>query len=451
MLRPLVFISIAVLFLFNCSEKAEKSGDQSLIAFADSLFQVHVDSSHIAGASVMVMRKGKVLLHKSYGFADLEFDTPMPVDASFEIGSVTKQFTAAAILKLVEAGKLSLADDFTKYVDFDTKGRKITINQLLNHTSGIASYTEIPEFGAIALQSYQRDTLLRLVETKDFLFEPGEAMIYNNTAYFLLGLIIEKASGKKYEEYLDEQFFKPLGMQNTYYSSTKKVIKKKAYGYDYTPEGLQQKAYLDHTWPYSAGSLSSTTADLSKWMTALHGGELLNNDLYQSLITPDTLNDGTPIRYAKGLAHYNNLGNEEISHGGGIPGYLSETKYFPGEDLHIICLVNTMGPQGAGFFADQLMWKLLEKQDYASMKIEDNLQSIDGKYKGQARGSMLSAEINVMPEGLRRFAAGQEKADTLKVYIGNGTWMDGNTIISIKNGEYREDQVYGYFLLMKEN
>ena len=127
----------------------------------------------------------------------------------------------------MEEGKLSLDDDITKYVDFDTQGRTVTINQLLNHTSGIASYTEIPDFWPLSIHTFERDTLLSIVEQNGYLFEPGELLIYNNTGYFLLGLIIEKASGKTYEEYLTEQIFDPLKMNNTYYCSTSKVIKNK--------------------------------------------------------------------------------------------------------------------------------------------------------------------------------------------------------------------------------
>src|SRR5690606_38913850 len=133
-------------------------------------------------------------LNKSYGYASLELSVPMPDDAQFEIGSITKQFTAAAILKLVEANKISLDDDFIDYLEFDTRGRTITINNLLNHTSGIPGYTEIPEFWDLSIQEHPRDTLVRLVEQKDFLFLPNEALIYNNTGYFFLGLIIEKVT-----------------------------------------------------------------------------------------------------------------------------------------------------------------------------------------------------------------------------------------------------------------
>jgi len=448
---PIVIISILLMALSCRNEKTYVEPKlSSLDIYVDSLFKSSLDSSKIAGGAILVHQKGKTLLKKSYGQASLELEVPMPENAHFEIGSVTKQFTAAAILKLMEAEKLSLEDDFTKHLEFDTKGRKVTIDQLLNHTSGIASYTEIEEFGSLVPQELPRDSLVRILETKDFLFEPGEALIYNNSAYFFLGLIIEKVSGKTYEDYLKETFFEPLGMENTYYCSTSKVVKNKAYGYDYSPEGLRQKQYLSHNWPYAAGSLCSTTEDLLIWMTALHGGKILSEAQYQQLITPKTLNDGTPLRYAMGLTNLSNYGHQEISHGGGIPGFLSETKYFPAEDLYIIGLTNTTGPNGGGFFVDNILWKLLDKKEYESMALDFDPKEIEGTYSGQTRGRPQNVEVKAITDAITIEFNKDGKIDTLETYIGNHTWMDGNTTVTIQDGISSTDQVYGHYILKKQ-
>jgi CubicO group peptidase (beta-lactamase class C family) len=444
-------IFVSAVFFAACTSNIGISEQSTLEVFADSLFRTSVDSSYIAGASVIVFQKGQKLLDRSYGYSSMELSAPMPEDACFEIGSVTKQFTAAAILKLVDEGKLSLDDDFRDYLDFDTKGRFITINNLLNHTSGIPSYTEIPEFWNLSVHQYDRDTLVRLVEQKDFLFEPGEALIYNNSAYFFLGLIIEKITGKTYAEYLDEEFFKPLGMINTHYCSTSEVKSNKVYGYNYAETGLTQKEYLDHTWPYSAGSLCSTTEDLLVWMRALHQGKILDEHLYKIITTPDRLSDGSETRYAKGLVNYTNFGNRQIGHGGGINGFLSETRYFPDNDLYIICLVNTVSPKGAGFFASKLTWKLLDKQEYDPVEIDVDLAALSGKYSGQVRGRIYSIEITALANTITVSAVGQDNVDTLETYIGQHTWMDGNSIIVIKDNEYRRDDVSGYYILKKQD
>ncbi len=444
-------LALLLLTISSCTEKAEISAALPLESYVDSLFQVSVDSSEIAGASVLVHQNGKTLIKKTYGYASLELLAPVPDHGVFEIGSVTKQFTAAAILKLVEANKLSLEDDFTKYLDFDTKGRKVTIDHLLNHTSGIPSYTAFPEFGEFMIQDFPRDSLVRLVESKDFMFEPGEALIYNNSAYFFLGLIIEKVTGQTYEEYLKVTFFDPLGMDNTSYCSTSEVTQNKVYGYSYTPDGLKQKAYLNHTWPYAAGSLCSTTEDLLTWMTALHQGKVLSESQYKSLITPGELNDGSKVLYAKALVNFSDFGNHRIGHGGGINGFLTDTRYYPDEDLYMISLVNTTGPKGASAFADEITWELLDKKTPQSIDFDIDTKLLEGKYTGAVRGrNTYTLIVKSISEGLTVQSEGEEEADTLKTYIGNNTWAEDNDRIIITNNEYRYVTPSAYYILKKE-
>ena len=439
--------SLILAACFSCSQPTAEPAETGLAGFADSLFHTATDSGLIAGAAVLVKKEGRILLQKPYGLASVELGVPMPETGAFEIGSVTKQFTAAAIVKLASAGKLSLDDDFTQYVPMHTGGRKVTIAQLLNHTSGIPSYTEIPEFWGLSIESHPRDSLLRLVETKPFLFEPGERLIYNNTGYFILGLVIEKASGQPYEDYLRATFFEPLGMDHTYYCSQSKVVPGKVYGYNYTPHGLNQKPYLDHTWPYAAGSLCSTTGDLLTWLEALHGGKVLNEAEYRQLTEPGTLNDGSPLRYAMGLGNLSDYGHRQIGHGGGIHGFVSETRYYPDDDLYLICLVNTTGPKGAGFFADALTWELLEKKQYATAPFDQDTAALSGTFRGQGRGRMIQLEIGATPEGLIWKDAGQQAPDTLKTYLGGGVWMNGNTRIAFQNGKWAIDHGGGYYVL----
>jgi len=418
--------------------------------FSDSLFSTNIDNSQIAGGAVLVFQNDNMLLKKTYGYASLELSSKMPEEPIFEIGSVTKQFTAAAILQLDKAGKLSLDDDFTKYIDFDTKGRSISIARLLDHTSGIPSYTEIPEFWKLSVQDYPQDSLVRLVEKKDYLFEPGEALIYNNSAYFMLGLIIEELTGQSYEGYLEDNIFKPLGMDNTHYCSTTDVYKDKVYGYNFSPDGLKQKPYLNHKWPYAAGSLCSTTEDLLIWMRALHLHKLLPKDLYQSLITPNNLKDGSIVHYAKGVVNYSDFGHHRIGHGGGINGFLSDTRYYPDADLFIVCLINTTGPKGATYFADQITWHLLDKNSPPTIPLDISTKDLEGKYTGAVRGSTRTLILKSIDNGITVQSEGETIIDTLDNYVGNSTWMDENNTIVIENNEYRIDQISGYYVLTKE-
>jgi CubicO group peptidase (beta-lactamase class C family) len=451
-MKQIIFLVTALaLVATSCQKEKQVSNTATLEVYADSLFKTSIDSAQIAGGAILVFKKGEMLLNKSYGYANLELSAPMPSDGIFFIASVTKQFTAAAILKLVEDKKLSLDDNFTKYLDFDTKGRKITIAQLLDHTSGLAQAESKEEFMQMTFDEFPQKLMMQLVEPKDFLHEPGEAMIYNNTAFVFLGLIIEKVTEKPYEDYLQETFFDPLNMSNTSYTSNTKVTKKKVSGYGYTPKGMQQNDYLNYNIPYSAGALSSTTEDLLKWMRAIHTGKVLSDPMYQSMINPNKLNDGTTVSYAKGLLNFSNYGHQEIGHDGGGFGFLTDTRYFPDDDLYIICLINTEGPRGGDFFADKMTWKLLDKKEYKKVELDFDTNGIEGIYTGQTRNTIQTLDIKSIENGITRQTKGKEKIDTLKTYIGNNTWMDGNNKITIKNNEYRIDKIWNYYIFKKEN
>ncbi|MFT6166530.1 MAG: CubicO group peptidase (beta-lactamase class C family) [Vicingaceae bacterium] len=456
MKQIILLILTLVLVATGCQNEKQDTNVTSLEVYSDSLFQASIDSAQIAGGAILVFQKDEMLLNKSYGYSSMELSTPMLSESIFEIGSVTKQFTAAAILKLVEDGKLSLDDDFTKHLEFDTKGRKITVAQLLDHTSGLAQAPNgKDEFSQMTFAEFPHRLTVELVEPKDFLHEPGEALIYNNVAFVLLGLIIENITGQTYEEYLNEAFFEPLNMKSTFFTSNTKVIKNKVYGYNYNPDGLQQKNYLNSYIPYSAGSLSSSAEDLLIWTKALHSGKILSEPMYQSMITPLQLNDGTPVRYAKGLVNFSNYGHKEISHGGAIAGFSSFVQYYPDDDLYIITLVNTIGPKKTGrFFGYEITWKLLGKKEYKQATLDIDTKAIQGIYTGQTRSGKDSdgkqaIEIKSIENGITRQLTGEEKIDTLKVYVGNNTWMDGNDKIIIENNEYRVDKIYNYYILKK--
>ncbi|MBL8984974.1 MAG: serine hydrolase, partial [Gemmatimonadetes bacterium] len=183
----------------------EAQGRAAMVARIDSLVGVPIAARRIAGASVAVVKGRDTILIKGYGWADLELEVPTPPNAIYEVGSVTKQFTTAAILQLAEQGKLSLDDDLTKYLpDYPTQAHRISIRRLMDHTSGIKGYTEIPEARSLFMLKLSRDSIVGVFSRKPFEFAPGDALVYNNSAYFLLGLIIEKVSGMSYQEYLQK-------------------------------------------------------------------------------------------------------------------------------------------------------------------------------------------------------------------------------------------------------
>ncbi|MBW3535940.1 MAG: beta-lactamase family protein [Gemmatimonadetes bacterium] len=411
----------------------------------------------VPGVSVAVVRGADTLLMRGYGFVDLEWDVPTPADASasYEIGSVTKQFTAAAVLQLVEEGKLDLDADVTEYLpDFDTRGHRLPLRRLLDHTSGIKSYTEMPVFGELIAKRLPRDTLVALIEAEPFEFEPGTAAIYNNSAYFLLGLVIEAAAERPYEDYVRERLFGPAGMEGSYYCSERAVRDGRAHGYDGSPDGLVRAAYLDHTWPYAAGSLCSTAGDLVRWNRALHGGRLLSPGSYRAMTTPRPLVDGTPTEYAMGLGIGQHAGSRVIAHGGGINGFRTDVRFVPEHDLVVVVLQNSAAAPGPGALGRAFMELLLGPEpEPAVVPFTGDLGALVGEYAGPTRGAHLHVTVTRDGEGLVLKAGDEEDGDR-PVHIGEGVWADGGTRFRfvVADGralELRVSQGAGHYVLRR--
>jgi len=416
----------------GASRAAAQIADRAaLVQALDSAARAHVDHELVPGASVAVVRGADTLLFRGYGYVDLEWMVPTPVDASasYEIGSVTKQFTAAAVLKLVERGLLDLDRDVTDYLpDFDTHGHEVPLRRLLDHTSGIQGYTEMPVFWTeLSKEALPRDSLVALFEAEPFLFEPGRGQIYNNSAYFLLGLVIEEVSGRPYEEFLSTEIFEPLGMKGSYYCSERAIREGKAHGYDASPEGLVVKAYLDHTWPYAAGSLCSTAGDLVRWNQALHGGRVLSPASYSSMTTPVPLLDGTPLDYAMGLAIGERDGVREISHGGGINGFLTHGAYYPEDDLTVVVLQNAGSPRGPGLLGSAIAEMIYGPEvEPVAVPYPGDPNLLVGTYAGPTRGGHLHLTVTVDGDGIVVRARGQDEGRR-PIHVGDGVWRDGGT------------------------
>ncbi|HVT38706.1 MAG TPA: serine hydrolase domain-containing protein [Gemmatimonadaceae bacterium] len=421
----------------------------ALRAQIDSVVRSYLAGGKAAGMSVAVMRGRDTLALKGYGYADLEFDVHTPDHAVYEIGSVTKQFTASAILLLQERGKLSLDDPLTQYLPgYPAQGHTVTLRRLLDHTSGIKGYTELPEFGLFMMRHVARDSLVALFSSKPFDFAPGDAQVYNNSAYFLLGLIIEKTSGLSYADFVKKNLFEPAGMTDSRYCSESAIFKRRAHGYDTGPDGLRRAAYLDHLWPFAAGSLCSSAADLVSWNRALHGGRILSAASYKELTTPGTLNDGTRLRYAKGIAVHSVAGHRVIEHGGGINGFLSASDYFPDDDAIIVVLINTAGPVSPDAVVASLADLVLGRKTLASMLYAGDLTHLTGTYSGVGRGRetrlLVAADRGSLSFKPDRGGAPKRRAR----YVGENTFMVDDTRYTFLGGgdsppRLRVDAVYG--------
>lgn len=309
----------------------------------DDYAQAQMRQLHIPGLSVAVVREGRIAKSRGYGLADVELKVPATEDTVFEIGSLTKQFTATAILMLVEEGKVGLDDKMTKYfTGVPEAWSAVTVRHLLTHSSGIQNYLAAPGFPDIHHAGSSHDEITALFfERLPLEFKPGETWSYSNSGYLLLGNIIEKVSWKSYWEFLDERIFNPLGMTATRSSEPKAIIPNRASGYEWRDNRLENRPHLAEN-AYAAGSIVSTVRDLAKWDAALSSGKLLQKSSFDAMWFPYKVGNGAtaPFNYGFGWFVDTYHGRRVISHSGGTPGFSSVIYRFPDDRLTVILLTN---------------------------------------------------------------------------------------------------------------
>lgn len=312
---------------------------QNLESQIDSLLQAKYASNE-PGATLLVAKNGSVIYKKAFGLANLELNVPMQPDNVFEIGSMTKQFTAIAILMQIEKGKLNLDDEITKFIpNYPINGNIITIHHLLTHTSGIKSFIRMKELNAISKKDLSPVELINFFKNEPMDFAPGEEFKYNNSGYVILGYILEKITGQSYADYIEEHIFKRLKMSASQYASHRNVIQNRASGYQ-KKEVFINSRKISYTLPYASGSLTSTVSDMFKWQEAIRNNVLINKETTKMAFTNYTLNNGELINYGYGW-HIKTI-NEIVSreHGGSIFGFKSMGVYIPSKDIYVIALNN---------------------------------------------------------------------------------------------------------------
>ncbi len=312
---------------------------------ADSLAKAFVANGSSPSVAIALMRGNDTILVKAYGAANLELETPATTASVYRVGSVTKQFTSAAVMQLVEAAKIRLDDSIAAYLPrLPAAWRAVTIRQLLNHTSGIPSYTDIGmswvrRWG----EEMSPDTLVALTATAPMWFAPGTKWQYDNTGYILLGMLIEKVSGRPWEVELTERFFKPFGLANTRNCLTTPLIPHRVTGYSKENGEWVNAPYLAMTQPYAAGALCSTVTDLLKWNRALHTGRVVSPSSYAAMTTPAGAAALGALAYGFGLGRDTLAGQTVITHGGGIHGFATGNAWVPGARLSVTVLTNASG------------------------------------------------------------------------------------------------------------
>ncbi|MEW6762034.1 MAG: serine hydrolase [Pseudomonadota bacterium] len=342
-LKSFVYASLSMMLV--CASPASRAQD---VARLDQIVRSYVDDRNFTGA-VLVARDDKVLLNKGYGHANREWSIPNGPDTRFRIASITKQFTAAAILLLAERGKLRIDDKISVYLpDSPATWKDITVFHLLTHTSGIPDLTRFENFPDIQAIPTTAARSIASFRDEPLEFAPGERFSYSSSGYILLGHLIEQLSGQPYDRFLQEAIFTPLGMKDSGYDRNATVLARRASGYTVTKAGVENAEYVDMSMPYAAGALYSTTQDLLRWQRALHGGKLLSS---QSLKTMTTVYKD---ENALGLEVVDRAGVREISHTGHIQGFRSFIGRYPATGVDVIILGNLDGRVGAPLMEGRL-------------------------------------------------------------------------------------------------
>lgn len=330
---------VLALLLFASSSFGATHAEQ-----IDALLRAYNEKKQFNG-SALVAENGNVILKKGYGFANMEWQVPNTPDTKFRLGSITKEFTSMVIMQLVNEGKIALDERITTYLPDYRKdtGSKVTVRNLLTHTSGIPSYTSLPGFFQNQSRDpYKADDFVKKFTSGDLEFTPGSKFSYDNSGYFLLGAIIEHVTGKTYEQALRERIFDPLGMTDSGYDHSDRILPKRAAGYAFTPDGYQNAPYLDMTIPFAAGALYSTVEDLFKWDRALYTDKLLPADLKTVMFTPFLNNYAFGWGIGKMKLDDKKTEVATISHNGGINGFATVLVRMPDKQDFVALLDNTM-------------------------------------------------------------------------------------------------------------
>lgn len=385
------------------------------------------------GAAVIVMEDGKIVYSAGRGLADVAGKAPITADTVFRLGSITKQFTAATVLKLVEEGKLSLADPLSKFLpDYPKPGADATVAQLLNHTSGIQSYTGIPGWmaGPKPAQEVTSDSLIAEFKDMPVEFERGTKWDYNNSGYVLLGAIIEKVTGKAWHEAIAEKITRPLRLTSIRYGVGEEQVAGMAKGHTMDGGTVAPARPIHMSVPHAAGALVGNARDLAKWSYALHHGKVVANETYKEMIAKTRLADGTETPYGFGIGLADVRDRVAIAHGGGIFGFSTYALYLPSDDLFVAVLANSDEPKTSPTVTSLRLAALAIGNPYPDFTEKEvparELEPLFGAYKSELAERQFFAKEGKLftrraggPE-MRVFAAGEDR-----FFYGNNslTWF----------------------------
>lgn len=325
---------LVAIFVFVTAAIAQNSDNSAVIRRMETITKSYTTGNSFMG-TVLVVDGDRTLLNQGFGMASLEWNIPNDQETKFKICSLTKQFTAALVLLLEQDGKLHIDDPLNKYLSDAPAGwGKITLRELLNHTSGIPDLISDKEFASWSMVPHTPVEQLAFFRDKSLDFEPGTKFAYSNSNYVVLGIVIEKVSGQQYETFLRERILEPLGMKDTGLDTDDLVLPRRAEGYGQGRNGLVAARSMSMSVPWAAGALYSTTGDLLRWERGLFGGKILNDAELKAMTAAGKGNYGlgVEVRDVDGL--------KVIEHGGGIQGFSTELIYVPERNLAVVVLSN---------------------------------------------------------------------------------------------------------------
>jgi CubicO group peptidase (beta-lactamase class C family) len=392
---------------FSCAQTEPKLAP-TLRDKVDAIAQDGLAKTGVPSASVALVKDGQIAYARAYGQARLDPPTPARPEMRYSIGSISKQFTAAAILMLAEQGKLSLDDPVAKYIPNLTRANEVTIRQLLSHTSGYQDYWPQDYVPPFMTHPITAGKIMDLWARKPLDFDPGTKWQYSNTNYVIAGVIVEKVSGEPLLDFLQERMFLPLGMQHVDNIDLHKLPDADATGYMRYALGPPRIAPKEGPgWLFAAGELAMPASELAKWDIGMLQQRLLKPASYKEMQTEVRLKDGSGTRYALGLGVGDVAGHRVVSHGGEVSGFTAQNTVFPDDNLAIVVLTNQDAAGAAAMIAREIATLLLPAKPDADKKLEQARAIFTGLQHGKIDRSLLTDDANAYftAQALQDFAA----------------------------------------------
>ena len=376
----------------------------------DEIAQKVLQTTGVPSASVAIVQDGKIAYVQAYGNARLDPNAPATPTMRYSIGSISKQFTAAAILMLAEEGKLSLDDPVSKYVPGLTRGNEITIRQLLSHTSGYQDYAPQDYIPPFQLQPISAEGIMDRWAKIPLDFEPGTKWQYSNTNYVIAGAIVEKVSGQTLLQFLSERVFTPLGMKSVVNTDTGALPATDPIGYiRYALGPLRPAPDAGHGWMFAAGELAMTAEDLAKWDISVIDRSVLKPASYREMETEVVLKDGVGTQYGLGVFVRDAGGHRVLSHGGEVSGFVANNIVMPDDKIAVVVLTNQDASQAASGISNQVRDLLIKTANPADHTQDALMRKVyDGLQQGKIDRSLFTDDANAYftEQALKDYAAG---------------------------------------------